>query len=169
MDESPHDRTTEQLQQLAKVQALWRRISAVILIGFSLLLVLGGGVLSFFTGRASDFYGMLFYAVFPLITLAYFYFILLNPWRDPLKTEQKCVTVYRKQRRQTWKTAIGNGWIMLLASPALFIVFVGKGLEEGFWQAVLGGLLGLLFAVAGIASIVWGRRSRRTDQARQPE
>lgn len=148
-------------KQLARSHAFWRRVSAIALIGFSLLLVVGCSVVAWFTGNVNDFYGGLFYGLFPLLTLIYVNFYLLNPWRDPQLTQRRLEVVQRKQSKNAATSAIWNGWMMLAASPVLLLIFVGKGAEEGVWQMIAGGLAALLFGGAGVVSIRWGRRMRR--------
>ncbi len=162
--------TSSESEQLARSYATWRRISVYVLGGFSLLLVALSAVVSFFTGNRADFYGGLFYAVFPLITLGYINLILLNPWRDLSKTQKRLEVLSRKQSKNNATTAIWNGWLMVGVSPLFLIGFVGKGAEEGVWQAIAGGLLALLLGGVGVYFIQWGRRSRRAQpMAAQPD
>lgn len=155
--------TPTESKQLARSYAFWRRVSAIVLIGFSLLLVVGCSVLAWFTGEVNDFYGGLFYGLFPLLTLIYIHFYLLNPWRDPQATQRRLEVVQRKQNRNAASVAIWNGWMMLAASPVLLLKLAGKGAEEGVWQMVAGGVVALLFGGAGVAGIRWGRHRRRAQ------
>lgn len=153
-------------EQFAASLSVARRISAWILGSASLLLFLACAILSYFTGNPSDFYGGIFYAVFPLITLGYLNFYLMRPGRDPQKTKEMMARLEKKQRKNAATTSTWNGWILTVASPFLLIVGVGTGLEEGIWPAIAGGLAAVLMGAVGILMIRWGRGKRRAESQR---
>jgi len=113
----------------------------------------------FFTRNVEHLYGAIFYASFPLMGLLYNHFILFNPRRDAAKTQERLVNLEHKLQKNARTTAFFNGWLLLISSPVLFIIGVGKGAEEeGIVGAIVGGLAGAIWFVGGLWMVRRGRR-----------
>lgn len=157
MDNSPDS------QELAKGHAYWRRKSDRIWLVLTLLIAGAGAIAWLCTGNVDHFYWGLFFTVSPLSGFLYTHYIPLNPRRDPVETERRLEVANRKMQKRRRSVALINGAMIVIASPVLFVIGVGKGLEQGIGSAILGGSLGLLFLICGLAAIVWGWRSRGKD------
>ncbi len=153
--------TSHDPEQLAKCHAHWRRVYDRVWLALALILVLGGAVVWSFTRNIDHLYSGLFYAIFPFIGLLYNHFILLNPRRDPLKTQQRLEDLNRKQQKNARTVALVNGSMLLIASPILIIIGVAAGAEYGVGGAIIGGIVGSVWLVGGLAAIAWWRRSRQ--------
>ncbi len=144
------------MQQRRTCDRLW--------LAFSSIFAIGGAVTWFFTRNIDHFYGGLFYAVFPFIGLLHNHFILLNPRRDPLKTQQRLEDLNRKQHKNARTVALVNGSMLVLSSPVIIIIGIAAGAaEHGLLGAVMGGLVGSAWFIGGLLGIAWWRRARRKD------
>lgn len=152
---------SEKRERLAKIQAQWRRISAGIWSLLALVIVLICGIGWWVTREGEWLYGALFYGSAPVWGLLHTHFLVLNPWRDPLKTQErllKRVEIYRAQRINVRRIARTNGWIMVIAWPIVLPFATGSAFDE---HGVLGLLCGLMvmavLLIASIQLIRWGR------------
>lgn len=151
----------ENRERLAKSQAQMRRVSTWGFGSIAAGLLLCCAAAWWFTGDFSWMEVGLFLAPMIVFGLLYNHFVLLNPWRDPLETKKK-LDARLPGGANARKTARWNGWIMVIASPLLGFIAIGKGIEEyGPWGA-LWGLAGAVFLVPGILSIRWGRSARES-------
>ena len=150
--------TSHDPQQLAKCHAHWRRVYNRIWLALTLMPAVGGVIVWSFTRNIEHLYSGLFVAIFPLIGLLYNHFVLLNPRRDPLTTQQRLEDLYEKQQINARTVALVNGLMLLIASPVLVIFGVSAGAEYGIVGMVIGGMIGSIGCVGGLLCIAWSRR-----------
>lgn len=153
--------TSQAPERLAQQHAYWRRVYDRVWIALTLIFVVGGTAVWFFTRNLDHLYSGLFYGIFPFIGLLYNHFVLFNPRRDPLRTQQRLEELDRKQRKNARSVALVNGSMLLIASPILIVMGVAAGAEYGIGGAVIGAMAGMVWLVGGLAAIAWWRRSRR--------
>jgi hypothetical protein len=155
--------TTQNPEEVRKCHARWRRIADHMWLGLTLLLAVGGAIVWLSTGNIQHLYSGLFYATVPLIGLLHNHFILLNPRRDSLETQQRLEYLHQRQREGARTVAVVNGAILLIASPVLIIVGVCAGAQYGVMGEVIGGIIGSVWLVGGLVLVAWGQRSRPRD------
>lgn len=155
---------TEQRERLAKSQAQWRRISAGVWSLLALFIVLICGIGWWMTREDDWLYGMLFYGSVPIWGLLHTHFVVLNPWRDPLKTQErlpKRVEMYREHRINVPRIARTSGWILVVAWPLSCLFAIGMAADEHGLLGVLWGLIVMaVWLIASIWLIRWGRSAR---------
>ena len=149
-------------EQLAKYHAHLRRVYDRLWLAVFIVLVVGGVAAWAITRDIEQLYGFLFLAVFPLIGLVYNHCFLFNPWRDPLKTQQRLENLAARQQKNTHTVARTNGRILLYVLTP--IILLGPFLDpNGFrWWYLL---IAVPMAIGNVCfclwMIRWGRQPPR--------
>ncbi len=151
---------TEKRQRLAESQAQLRRLSTWGLGSLAIGMVLLGVGGWWWAGEASWLHVCLWLAPFMLLRAFYNQFFLLNPRSDPIETEKK-LAANRPGGANARKVARWNGWLLVVASPFLFLVALDVGID-GYWGILSGLMMGAVWLGTGIFMIRWGRSAPKS-------